>query len=263
MVQLYFLEQDADEAVEALTHAKHVGGKMFVEAVQLASYAWTVWHAGAETSDTARRLSPEAVRLGYDIFCKKFAEAQLCLAQADANYMKYAKPYRPTHVNHPVAVWVAACSSHYDCVLQHAVALEERFSAKYRLAGPKAGERHITGWTLDVLQAMQVPNWVPSQVEPQRLFDFMSESDAVKKSGLPPLLPTVRPPIGCSCAVASFLWDDAPDLWASLKERREAEVKMSDFEWSTSLDCVELFKTYYDAKCRAIARKEASKRKRE
>ena len=59
-------------------------------------------------------------------------------------------PYRPTHKNHPVSVWVRADAKHYDWALNLAFSLVDQYYSRY-------GKIHACCAHLERLQALGAP----------------------------------------------------------------------------------------------------------
>lgn len=90
------------------------------------------------------------------------------------------RPYRATHVNHPMGRWVRLCAAHYDWTVRYASALLEVYSDRY------PGRVHKCLAHLDHLRALGRPRGMPRCVTRRAL-----------RREFGPRLATQFPPSGC------------------------------------------------------------------
>jgi hypothetical protein len=115
-MNIFFLCFDPRQA--AIWHCdKHVV-KMLLESTQL---LWTAWHIGFADSDKKEAL----------------------LADAPLTKGTRQPGYRPTHKNHPCAIWTRATIGNYRWLIALAMALAEEYHYRYPTAGSHACEAHI------------------------------------------------------------------------------------------------------------------------
>lgn len=128
-MNIFFLSMDPRQA--AAWHCDRHVVKMLLESTQL---LWTAWHilsAGEEGADRILLSAPCALSSG--------------------------KPgYRPTHKNHPCAIWVRAAAGNYRWLVALARSLAAEYHFRWGRAEPHACEAHVE-WL-----AAHEPNGLPA-----------------------------------------------------------------------------------------------------
>lgn len=113
-MNIFFLSSNPKTAAE--WHCdKHVV-KMLLESAQL---LWTAQHIAGTGTFTDAPTTKDGSRHGY----------------------------KPTHKNHPCAIWVRASIANYEWLCALAAALADEYHYRYPAAGPHACEAHIAWLT--------------------------------------------------------------------------------------------------------------------
>lgn len=109
-MNIFVVDEDPCRAAEALCD-KHVG-KMLMESCQL--LYTTLWHSLHIRTKKAYEAMDE----------REQEKVQRMLFQSLPADMR---PYWPTHVNHPCAVWLRESAANYTWLADHALALADQF----------------------------------------------------------------------------------------------------------------------------------------
>lgn len=135
-----------------------------------------------------------------------------------------ARPYKPTHLNHPVVWWASACYAHVEWVLKHANALCKEYQLRY-------SKTHRCFWHVvhieEYVAKEQLSTRMPKQINVSEWLDSLPVEKRTKWKNI---TSAKNPPMGCIFGVVAIDFE---------------QYKMTDVDVN---DWTLVYNTYYNMK---------------